>query len=233
MLQRFLRRYAQGEAAVVAPHVIGRRVLDLGAGEGYVAAALRRHTAVWTCAADVGAFAREAGPYIVYDGARLPFANAAFDTTLILFTLHHCITPAAVLDEAIRVTRSRLLVLESVYRNRLDRFWLDLLDRRLNHFRHGGRMSVPLAFRTPEGWRALFTSHGLVTVTTQWLGSRWEVLVHHPLLYVLDVPDTEWTAGGTASQERASSDGSIGSPPCKMSRERPRPDATEPSSGGV
>ena len=134
----------------------------------------------------MGAFGLAPGPYVVYDGARLPFADDVFDTTLISLALHHAEKPEAVLDEAVRVTRRRLLVVESVYRNRLDRFWLDLLDGRLNRYRHGGAMSVPLAFRRPDEWRALFASRGLRVTATEWLGSPLERLFHHALLYVLD-----------------------------------------------
>ncbi len=72
LLQGLLRRYAAGEAAAVAPSVIGPRVLDLGAGEGYVAARLRARLGAWVCAAEVGPFRRVRVPYVTYDGARLP-----------------------------------------------------------------------------------------------------------------------------------------------------------------
>ena len=88
--------------------------------------------------------------------------------------------------EAVRVTRTRLLVVESVYRNRRERFWLDLLDARLNRHRQDGRMPVPRAFKSAEEWQILFESHGLAIVTMEWLGSRVERLFHHPLLFVLD-----------------------------------------------
>src|SRR2546422_7168532 len=154
LLQAFLRRYAHDEARALLPWVRGPRLLDLGAGEGWVAEALRTRAAVWACAVDVGPFRLGAGPYVVYDGARLPFGDGAFDTTLLSLALHHAETPEAVLDEAVRVTRGRLLVVESVYRDRLERFWLDLLDGHLNRHRHGGRMNVPLVFRRPTEWRA-------------------------------------------------------------------------------
>ncbi|PYO19847.1 MAG: hypothetical protein DMD88_14015 [Candidatus Rokuibacteriota bacterium] len=186
LLQAFLRRYAHDEARALLPWVRGPRLLDLGAGEGWVAEALRTRAAVWACAVDVGPFRLATEPYVVYDGARLPFGDGAFDTTLLSLALHHAETPEAVLDEAVRVTRGRLLVVESVYRDRVERFWLDLLDGHLNRHRHGGRMNVPLAFRRPAEWRALFESRGLRVVATDWLGSRLERLVHHPLLYVLD-----------------------------------------------
>jgi len=186
LLQAFLCRYAKGEAAAVAPFLVGGRLLDLGAGEGYVAAALRKRTGGWICSVDVGPFRRAEGPYLIYDGARLPFRNGTFDTALILLALHHCTAPEAVLDEALRVTRRRLIVIESVYRNRLERFWLDFFDGRLNSYRHDGEMNTPFAFRSREDWQGLFDSRGLRTVESRWLGSWWERLVHHPALFVLD-----------------------------------------------
>lgn len=185
-IQRLLRRYAARETEDVLPFVAGRRILDLGSGEGWVAASLARR-GFWTSGVDVGPFARVVVPYVVYDGTRLPFGDGVFDTTLLLLTLHHCEKPDAVLDEALRVTRARLIVTESVYRNPLDRFWLELLDARFNRFRHDGRMPAPLGFRRGEDWRALFESRGLEITTTRWLGGHLERLFHHPLLFALDV----------------------------------------------
>ena len=154
-----------------------------------MAPALVRVRGGWGCSCDVGSFRRTPGPYAVYDGARLPFRDGAFDTTLILLALHHCDDPDGVLDEALRVTRHRLIVMESVFRNRLDRFWLERLDGRLNARRHGGGMNVPLAFRTPDGWRRVCSRRaGLRVIETRWLGSWWERLVHHPALFVLEMP---------------------------------------------
>ena len=171
----------------MAPFAVGSRVLDLGAGEGYVAPSLAALRGGWVCSCDVGPFRRTPGAYVVYDGARLPFCDGAFDTTFLLLTLHHCDDAERVLDEALRVTRHRLIVTESVFRHRLDRFWLHLLDGRLNARRHGGAMNVPLAFRTPDAWRALFASRGLRLIEMRWLGSRWERLIHHPVLFALEI----------------------------------------------
>jgi hypothetical protein len=105
-----------------------------------------------------------------------------------LLALHHCARPEAVLDEALRVTRRRLIVMESTYRNGLQRAALEYLDGRLNRLRHGGRMPPALGFRDPGGWQALFASRGLRILEARWLGPWWERLVHRPLLFVLDMP---------------------------------------------
>jgi SAM-dependent methyltransferase len=194
LLQVFLRRYAEFEADTIAPFLVGSRLLDLGAGEGYVAAALRQRTGIWTCAVDVGPYQRPSSPYLIYDGTRLPFHDATFATTLISLALHHCIEPERVLDEAVRVTRSRLIILESVYRNRWERFCLERLDDWLNRYRHNGAMHVPLAFKRPQEWQQLFDMRHLRTVERPWLGSWWERLVHQPLLFVLDKAAPRGTA---------------------------------------
>jgi ubiquinone/menaquinone biosynthesis C-methylase UbiE len=186
LLEAFLRRYAASEATAIAPFLVGSRLLDLGAGEGYVSTALRQQTEIWTCAVDIGPYQRTSEPYLIYDGARLPFRDTTFDTTLISLALHHCAAPEWVLDEAVRVTRSRLIILESVYRNRWERFCLERLDGCLNRYRHQGKMHIPLAFKSPQEWQQLFDDRHLRTTDRQWLGSRWERLVHQPLLYVLD-----------------------------------------------
>jgi SAM-dependent methyltransferase len=186
LLQTLLRRYAEAEAEIMIPLLAGRRVLDLGAGEGYVTAALQRRTDIWVCAVDIGLYQRVPVPYLIYDGTRLPFQDVAFDTTLISLALHHCADPEAVLDEALRVTSMRLIILESVYRFRWERICLERLDGWLNRHRHGGDMHPALGFKKADEWQRIFAARSLKTVDRRWLGSRWERLVHQPALFVLE-----------------------------------------------
>jgi SAM-dependent methyltransferase len=208
-LQAFLHRYAESEAEAIAPFLVGECLLDLGAGEGYVTAAVRRRTGVWACAVDIGPYQRLPVPYLIYDGTRLPFENGTFDTTLISLALHHCADPEAVLDEAVRVTSSRLIILESVYRNRWECFCLEHLDGWLNRYRHGGEMHLPLAFKNDEEWQQLFDARSLQTVASRWLGSRWERLVHQPLLFVLEKVDRRETVIDDARREGVISDSGV------------------------
>jgi ubiquinone/menaquinone biosynthesis C-methylase UbiE len=190
LLHTLLRRYADDEAKAVAPFLVGKRLLDLGAGEAYVAVAVRRLTEMWVCAVDVGPYRRLPAPYVIYDGKRLPFNDASFDTSLISLVLHHCADPEGVLDEALRVTARRLLILESVYRNRLERICLAYLDDWLSQYRHDGDMHPARAFKRLDEWQRLFAERSLQIVDRRLLGSRWERLVHQPVLFVLDKPAT-------------------------------------------
>jgi ubiquinone/menaquinone biosynthesis C-methylase UbiE len=191
LLQTQLRRYADSEAEAIAPFLVGKYLLDLGAGEGYVTVALQRLTALWVCAVDIGPYQRVPTPYLIYDGTRLPFQDASFDTTLISLALHHCADPEVVLDEALRVTARRLIILESVYRNHIERFCLQCLDDWLSRYRHDGDMHPVLTFKRLEEWQRIFAARSLETVDRRWLGSRWERLVHQPVLFVLEKPASQ------------------------------------------
>jgi hypothetical protein len=113
--------------------------------------------------------------------------------------LHHCADPEAVLDEAMRVTASRLIILESVCRNRYERFCLERLDGWLNRYRHGGEMHPALALKRVDEWQRLFATRSLKTVDRRWLGSRWERLVHQPALFVLERPAPQAAAANAPS----------------------------------
>ncbi len=54
-----------------------------------------------------------AGP-VLFDGARLPFADRAFDVCLLAFVLSYADDPVALLREAGRVASKRVLVLQSI-----------------------------------------------------------------------------------------------------------------------
>ena len=87
----------------------GRRLIDIGCGQGRLAGALAEDGARVT-GVDPGtaaiAVARESVPgarFEIASAERLPFADAAFEGAVLLNSLHHVPDPAAALREAARV----------------------------------------------------------------------------------------------------------------------------------
>lgn len=112
----------------------GAEILDLGAGSCKLTTLLQRS---FDCRPiDIVDHNMTSIEMDLYDGIRLPYEDDSFDIVLIAFVLHHADDDAALLGEAIRVARSKLVVCEDVPTNAAEivacRFW----DYVLNHFAH-------------------------------------------------------------------------------------------------
>ncbi len=182
-----MRRRAADKWRWLRPHLATpRRLLDLGAGDGFVGEAAAADMGLRDAdvtLADVLDFNQTDLPLVRYDGRRLPFADRAFDATLLTFVLHHAADPDAVLRAARRVTAGRVLVLESIVETPWDRRWLPFADRLANRLRSGGRMGEEvLHFGSPEAWRARFASAGFRVVEEERRGH----VLHKRHLFVLE-----------------------------------------------
>ena len=93
----------------------GERVLDIGAGVGWPGELISKEKGVSMQLLDVEDFNRSNLPLIVYDGKNIPFPDNSFDSSLLIFVLHHCKDPLLVLKEAIRVTKKRIIIHEDTY----------------------------------------------------------------------------------------------------------------------
>ncbi len=68
-------------------------------------------------------------PLQLYNGHTMPFDANRFDVSLIFYVLHHCENPQRVLEEAVRVTRQTIIVIEEFDRPGADEASLDLTER--------------------------------------------------------------------------------------------------------
>src|SRR5229473_891246 len=64
----------------------------------------------------------------VFDGAALPFPDASFDVCLFVDVLHHTQDPAILLHEAVRVSRSFVLLKDHLDENIFDHLTLRFMD---------------------------------------------------------------------------------------------------------
>ena len=171
ILQAMLRWRATRKADRVRPYLAPLvedrsrpvRILDLGAGEGYVGEHLQREMDAHVQLADVVNLNRTTLPHRTYDGQVLPFDDNQFDVTLLYFVLHHCENPKQVLREARRVSREGVIVVESTYSAPWQHRLLYALDVGANRLRSGGVMTAQeeqLHFRQGVEWRALICDVG-------------------------------------------------------------------------
>jgi ubiquinone/menaquinone biosynthesis C-methylase UbiE len=98
-------------------------VLDLGSGTGHFAARVQRERGLDVVTADVSDI-HVVGPQpvLINDGV-LPFDDATFSAAFLLFMLGYPKDPIAVLEEVRRVTRGRVILVQSLYSGRLGHAW--------------------------------------------------------------------------------------------------------------
>lgn len=152
-------------AAQLASHFAPRsRVLEIGAGKGHVARALKAAANVDIRLLDVVDYNETDLTLEVYDGVQLPFADNTFDYSLLVFVLHHTPDPLRVLTEALRVSRDGVVVVENHVQGLLRQLITRTIDS-IPHFQHG----VPICYHTHtiEEWQTLFSQ---LPVRTEILG---------------------------------------------------------------
>ncbi len=166
------------------PSVVKPSILDFGAGEGYVGRELASRLSADVTLADIRDMNRTNLPMIVYDGRRLPFGDNTFDVVLLMYVLHHAADPDVLIAEAQRVCRGRIVVVESIYTNGLQRAVLSVLDRTANYVRSKGMIYAwreRLQFGTFESWNERFDARGLRVLIARDLGG----IIHRRAIFVL------------------------------------------------
>ena len=140
----------------------GGRVLDLGSGDGSIAASLmRRRPDLAVEGVDVMLRPVTQIPVTLYDGNTLPFADDSFDHVTIVDVLHHTDDPAAVLAEAARVARVSVVIKDHLMRGPISHAVLRFMDWVGNR---GHGVVLPYNYLTEERWRAAFDHAGLEQV---------------------------------------------------------------------
>ncbi len=167
---RIVRRESRQAVALVAEHIrTGTAVLDVGCGEGYVAAELAARGASVELVDIVDARRMRGQPFRLFDGLDLPFPDRTFDVVMLNFVLHHVPDDRKMhlLREAARVSRDKVFILEDTPNNAFDR----LMNRR-----HGESYRVKIGSRAPFGfltrreWEWLFRGLGFLLRESRELG---------------------------------------------------------------
>jgi ubiquinone/menaquinone biosynthesis C-methylase UbiE len=99
-------------------------VLDVGSGTGHLSALMQRELGLEVVTTDVtDMHVIGPRPILIADGV-LPFEQGTFPAALLVFMLHYPNDPAGLLTEVARVTRGRVILVQSLHSSRFGYAWL-------------------------------------------------------------------------------------------------------------
>jgi SAM-dependent methyltransferase len=160
VFQRRTRVLAEMLAAQIPQ---GAAVLDIGCGDGTIGsliAQLRPDISIQGVEFMVRSGCKiECHPF---DGLTLPFANNTFDVCLFVDVLHHTEDPSVLMREAVRVSRSLVLIKDHLDENPFDNLTLRLMDW-VGNRPHG--VVLTYNYQNRKQWAELFSNLGLSEVS--------------------------------------------------------------------
>ncbi|XOA42601.1 MAG: class I SAM-dependent methyltransferase [Candidatus Nealsonbacteria bacterium] len=162
----------------------GEKVLDIGAGGGWIAKEIKKRKNVNITLLDITDFNRTSLKLVLYDGEKIPFPDNNFDISLLIFTLHHCSEPLKILEEAKRVTRQKLFVIEDIPTSWLNKVFLyiwDIITNLPSLVKPPGE-NIFFNFKTIPEWQKIFKDFQLKLISQKMFQSN--KLIHHGLFVV-------------------------------------------------
>jgi len=157
------------------------RVLDIGAGDCRLVVRLQKIVGCQVVPVDVEDFNVTDVPLTMFDGRRLPFPDDSFDVVLLIFVLHHAEDAKAILTEARRVCRGRVIVFEDVTSRFRDRFVFRAFHRFLARWEG---ISYPFREWKPAQWSELARSLGLREESSDPLGRQLGIISSSHIAFV-------------------------------------------------
>lgn len=99
-----------------AYHHVFRRgdlLLDIGPGSGFTAHYIQSQTVgLSVVGLDINSLLQVDLPLVLYDGQKFPFRDNAVNVSLLFYVLHHTRFPFEVVNEATRIAKRTILVIE-------------------------------------------------------------------------------------------------------------------------
>jgi len=165
-IQSVMRLRAKNKFRILNPLIPrfrgSMKILDLGCAEGYLGERIQDDLGLSVSLADVASMNNTKLPFHLLKPGPLPWSSNYFDIVVVYYVLHHVKDSEALLSEAIRICRDRVIIVESVFDSPFQYKLLTILDRIVNRVRSFGKMNSQekfLHFRSSEQWRKLFQGH--------------------------------------------------------------------------
>ncbi len=103
----------------------GEKVLDIGAGSGFISEILSHKAKVTLL--DLKDYNQTKLPLKIYDGKKIPFKDKSFDTALLLTVFHYIPNQVEFLKEVKRVC-SRIIIVDDIYDTLFGKLMVNLND---------------------------------------------------------------------------------------------------------
>lgn len=132
-------------------------ILDLGCGTGVISKLIKQKKNSNTTLVDVDYNQMcDQYPVIIYDGQTLPFGKNKFSASILIAVLHHTKNSGQILDEAGRVTRGDIIIMEDIFTDLLGRIITFIGDCIVNWEIHS-----PFKNHNKDEWIRIFKKHKL------------------------------------------------------------------------
>lgn len=160
------------------------QILDIGCGTGVISKILRNQGFDVTLTDIDYNQICDVYPVTIYDGKSLPFKNKQFSASLILTVLHHAKDSDAVLDEAMRVTKDKIIVMEDIFTDLPGRIITFIGDCLVNFEIHS-----PFHNHTKENWIQIFEKKNLKVLEIREFKLRCVGFPFRLAVFVLEIPN--------------------------------------------
>lgn len=159
------------------------RILDIGAGGGWISQEIKKRKKVEITLLDVKDFNQTSCglKLILYDGENIPFSDNSFDVSFLIFTLHHCSDLTKVLKEAKRVSRKKIIIIEDIPTSLINKIFLYVWDMITNlpSLINPPGENITFNFKTISQWQQIFNDLQLKNIFQKDFQSN--KLIHHVL----------------------------------------------------
>lgn len=157
---------AAGKMCLICQDFIkkGSKILDLGCGSGIVGRTFQVFFQAEVSGVDIVDRRAVNLPFQIYDGFHLPFPEKSFDGILINYVLHHAEDPIALLKEAKRVSKGKIIIFED-----LPEGFFSKLVCKIHGISYSKLFKNPdsPSFKSEKEWEKIFKEIGLNIIFKQ------------------------------------------------------------------
>ncbi len=172
---------------LIAEYLIGEKILDLGAGEGFLGLEVKKQLEKDVILVDIVDYNHTELPLILYNPEKkIPLSDKEVDTTILYTVLHHANDPEHLLKEATRITKKRLVIIEGYIEKDDIRMCNCFFDWFYNRVIGDEDITVPLNFLSLKGWDKILKSYGYDIIKTKYLGLNEPLVPEHQILIIAD-----------------------------------------------